>query len=427
MTKIKELREKAKKLEVEARGILEAVTDATPKADAEIANQKFDALMDERDGIVQQADREERSYLAQKDQEQRADREEREEREQRRPDAGEHRHNPGENVSDEYREAFRQYLACGANMEDLEKDARAALRAGVQEYRSQTAGTGAQGGFLVPTTLAGTINIAMAAHGPMMDKNIATEINLSSGAPFDLPKIDDTDKEADAHAEGDEPANDGSGDVVVGKTQLGAHALITPWIIWSFELAQDATFGFEALLGNLIGERLGRKGNKWLTVGTGAGQPLGFVTGAPVGHQSVSQAALTFDDVIDLEYSVDAAYRGGPKVRYQMHDQTVKLLRKIKDSNGRYIWSDGDVTKGVAPQLNGKPVSFNNAMAEVAAGAKSIAFGDFSQYYVRKVGNPLIGVAREKYFPNLGISGVHRIDGAPAHTKAIKVLQMAAA
>lgn len=80
----------------------------------------------------------------------------------------------------------------------------------------------------------------------------------------------------------------------------------------------------------------------------------------------------------------------------------------------------------MTPSLNGKPVSFNQAMAKIGASAKPISFGDFSQYYVRKVGNPLIGVAREKFFPNLGIMGVHRIDGAPGQTKAIKTLQMAA-
>ena len=74
-----------------------------------------------------------------------------------------------------------------------------------------------------------------------------------------------------------------------------------------------------------------------------------------------------------------------------------------------------------------KPVSFNQAMDQIGAGNKPIGFGDFSEYYTRKSGSPLIGVAREKFFPNLGIAGVHRIDGAPGQAKAIKTLQMAAA
>ncbi|WP_323783439.1 phage major capsid protein [Leisingera sp.] len=427
MSKIKELRDKAQKLLTEATGIRDGITEKTPKDEARAANEKFDAMMDQYDGLVKEADREERAWKAKQEEEQRREEREREEREERRPGQEERSHAPGENVSDEYREAFRQYLASGADLSELSKEARDALRSGFREIRTQTTGTGANGGILVPTTLASSINIAAAAHGPMMDKNIATEINLSNGAPFDLPKVDDTAEEANLHTEGDEGVDDNSGDIVLAKTSLLAYALVTPWIKWSFELAQDSSFGFEALLAKLIGERIGRKGNAWLTVGSGTNEPLGFVTGAPVGHTAAAAAALTFDEIMDLEHSVDPAYRGGPKVRFQMHDQTVKALRKLKDTNGRYIWSDGDVTKGVPATLNSKPVSFNQAMAQIGASAKPIAFGDFSEYYVRKVGNPLIGVAREKFFPNLGIMGVHRVDGAPAQTKAIKTLQMAAA
>ncbi|KIC25400.1 phage major capsid protein [Leisingera sp. ANG-S3] len=426
MSKIKELRDKAQKVLTEATGIRDSINEKTPKDEARAANEKFDTLMDQYDDLVKEADREERAYKAQQEEEHRREEQEREEREDRRPGQEERSHVPGDNVSGEYREAFRQFLASGADLSELSKEARDALRAGYREERAQSTGSGATGGFLVPTTLANAINIAAAAHGPMMDSNIATEINLSNGAPFDLPKVDDTAEEANPHTEGDEGVDDDSGDIVIAKTSLLAYALVTPWIKWSFELAQDSSFGFEALLAKLIGERIGRKGNAWLTVGSGTNEPLGFVTGAPVGHTAAAAGALTFDEIMDLEHSVDPAYRGGPKVRFQMHDQTVKALRKLKDTNGRYIWSDGDVTKGVPATLNNKPVSLNQAMAQIGASAKPIAFGDFSEYYVRKVGNPLIGVAREKFFPNLGIMGVHRIDGAPAQTKAIKTLQMAA-
>jgi len=427
MSKIKELREKAQTLLTEATSLRDGITDKTPLEEARAANDKFDAMMDQYDGLIKEAEREERAAKAQREAEERREQEERAERESRRPGQNETRHQPDADVSEEYREAFRLYLATGADLSELDREAREALRRGYREDRAQNAGTGAQGGFLVPTTLAGFINVAAAAHGPMMDGQIATEINLANGAPFDLPTVDDTTQEAKPHTEGDEGKDDDSGDIALGKTTLLAYALATPWIKWSFELAQDSAFGFEPLLGKLIGERIGRKGNAWLTTGSGNNEPLGFVTGAPVGHVAAATTALTFDEILDLEHSVDPAYRGGPKVRYQMHDQSVKALRKLKDGNGRYLWSDGDVTKGVPATLNGRPVSFNQAMAQIGAGTKPIAYGDFSEYYVRKVGNPLLGVAREKFFPNLAIMGVHRIDGAPAQTKAIKVLQMKAA
>lgn len=427
MSKIKELRTKAQQITADARALMDGINDDTPADKAKEAETQFDTMMEERDRLVAQADRLERLESSEREQEERQEEREREERESRRPDNAGSAFTPEGETSDEYREAFRAYLASGADISALDNEVREVLRQGAREYRTQTTGTATAGGNLVPETLAKFINVAAAAHGPMMDGNIATEINLPNGAPFAIPTVDDTDEEAAAHTEGGEPADDNSGDITVLKETLGAYPLITPWIKWSFELAQDESFGFESLLGKLIGERFGRKGNKLLTVGSGTNEPLGFVTASQVGKAATSAVAITFDDIIDLEHSVDPAYRNNPKVRFQMHDQTVKVLRKIKDNEGRYIWSDGDVTKGVPQTLNGKAVSFNQAMAEIAANAKPIAFGDFGEYYVRKVGNPLIGVAREKFWPNLGIAGVHRIDGGIGHSRALKVLQMAAA
>lgn len=427
MTKIKELRNKAQKTLKDAEAVRAEITDDMKPEEVRAKQDQFDTMMGEYDDLVKEADREERLYNAQQAEERRREDEERERR-NRRPGGDDQTFDPVQDGgSDEYREAMRQLLANGGETDGLDPEVRSALRHGARELRAQTAGAGNQGGYLVPTTLAGFINVAMAAHGPMMDAGIATEIKLATGAPFDIPTVDDTGNEASARAEGSNGLDDGSGDVVLGKAQLLAYTMATPWIRWSFELAQDSSFGFEKLLGKLIGERLGRKGNRWLTVGSGNNEPLGFVTAAPVGKVATAANFVTFDNIMELEHSVDPAYRGGPKVRFQMHDNTVLALRKIKDTTGKYIWSDGDVTKGVPATLNSKPVSFNQAMDEIGADAKPIAFGDFSEYYVRKVGNPLLGLAKEKFFPDLGVMGVHRIDGAPGQAKAIKTLQMAAA
>jgi HK97 family phage major capsid protein len=425
--KVKELRAKAKKAQTEAEELRATITDDMSNDDANRVFAQFETIMDDADRWVREAKSEERAARAMRDAEETREREERQARDARRPGQDADAQVPGDQSGDQYREAFREYLAAGAIMADVSAESRGVLSGARQEFRAQAGATGPAGGYLVPTTLAGFINVAMAAHGPMMDPEIATEINLPSGAPFDLPKVDDTEQEAAAHAENAEPVDDGSGDIVLGKDTLNAYMLITPWIRWSYELAQDSSFAFEALLGKLIGERLGRMGNKWLTIGSGTAQPQGFVTGALVGRTAAAQTAITFDDILHLEHSVEPAYRNNPKVGFQMHDDTILLLRKIKKANGDYIWSEGNVTAGVPQSLNGKPVRFNQAMATVAADAKPIAFGDFGEYYVRKVGDPVLGTVTEKFWPNLGIAGVHRIDGALATQKALKVLQMAAA
>jgi hypothetical protein len=60
------------------------------------------------------------------------------------------------------------------------------------------------------------------------------------------------------------------------------------------------------------------------------------------------------------------------------------------------------------------------AMVDMATGTKSVIYGDFSKYYVRKVGTPIIGVRREYYWPNIGLAGVVRLDGDLIQTGAVK-------
>lgn len=427
MAKIKELREEAKRIETEARAKLDASGTETDATKSAALSDEFDTLMDKRDALVAQADRLERSdeaRAASEEAEERAARNSRDAREQRRPGASGADFTPEDGQAPDYREHFRDLIASGGEVSELSVEARTALRGAFSavEGRAQTAGAATGGGYTVPTTLAAQIAIAMKAYGPMWDEDVATVLTTATGAPIILPTIDDTDAELQAHAEGADLVDDGSGDVTVGKEELTAYTRVTPWIKWSLELAQDSGFSWEAILARLIAARAGRKANAELTNGTGTGQALGFMTASALGKASASNVVLTFDEIIDLYHSVDPAYRLAPKVRFQMHDQTVKLVRKIKDGEGNYVWSDGDVTKGTPATLLGKPVSFNQAMDQMGASKKPIAFGDFGEFYVRKVGAPMLGVAKEKFFPNMGIAGVLRYDGGIGTAGAIRHL-----
>lgn len=424
MTKVKELRSAAQAITVEARALLETITPDMSAETAASVELRYDAMMADRENKVAQATRFEQSDAAIAADEARADAEARAAH-ARRP------HSPAsftpESAAprDEHREAFKAMLQAGGDFSEMSTEARAALRGLTQEFRTQTTGP-TSAGVLVPTTLAASINIAMALHGPMYDGDVVTEISLANGAPFDLPQVDDTDSEAAAASEGAVPADDDSADLTINKASLGAFDFITPWIKWSLALSMDSGFGYEALLSKIIGEQLGRKANRALTTGTGSGQPLGVVNGSLLGVTAASATLITFDNIKDLIHSVDPAYRSAPKARFMMHDNSVKALSKIKDSNGVFIWQYGDVSKGVPATLEGKPVSINQAMAGAEAASKPIIFGDMAEYYTRKAGAPLIGVAREKFFPNTGLAGVIRLDGAVGTAKAIRHLAMAA-
>lgn len=129
--------------------------------------------------------------------------------------------------------------------------------------------------------------------------------------------------------------------------------------------------------------------------------------------------------MIDLQHSVNAAYRRSPKCRWMFRDTTLASIRKLKDGQGNYLWQMGDVRVGAPDLILGKPYSVNDDTPAIATGNKSVLFGDFGRYTVRKVGRPLIGTVRERFWPKIGLAGLIRLDGELLDAGAVKALQQA--
>lgn len=416
MSRITELREKQAALVAQARERLDEINANTDESRAAELESHHDAAMAEHDRIDKQIEREERMERV----EQRAN----ELREQRRPIPKDGDEQRGDSAQIEYRQVFAKVI-CGTEVSELSAEERQVLRKGYDaEFRAQSAGTTTAGGFTVPTELLAEIEKAMKAWGPMYDSDICRVITTSGGNPLKLPTVDDTGVTAEPHTENAALTDDGGKDVTFGQKSLDAYAFDTEFVRWSWELDADSIFNMEALLGELLGERLARIANKQLTIGTGTSAPHGIVPASSLGVTAVATAAITFDELIDLEHSVDPAYRKAPGVGYMLNDQTFKAIRKLKDQEGRYIWQQGDVKNGAPGTLNGRPYHVNQDMAEIAAGAKAVLFGDFKKYWVRKVGAPVIGVLRERFWPDLGIAGLIRFDGELAQPGAVKHLVM---
>ena len=420
MSRIVELREKQARIHAAAQSKLNEITDTTEEARAAEINREFDAMLAEFDQIGAQIEREQkleraRNVLNQPD--------------PRRPNTDGRAEGSDDGKPVTYREAFAEYLRNAGDMGSMRPDARAVLQSGFEEIeqRAQTAGTGSQGGFTVPTELQAILIRAMKDWGPMYDEDICTVINTASGNPMPMPFVDDTAKVAAAQSEGVTLTDDGSEDVVFAQRQLDAFSASTEWLRVSFELANDSIFNMEQLLGSLLGERLGRRANLWLTTGTGTGQPNGIITAATLGVTAASATAVTADEIIGLQHAVDPAYRRSPKCRWMFHDNIMLAIRRLKDGQGNYLWQMGDVRTGQPDLLLGKPYSVNQDMASAqATTARIIAFGDFSKYYVRKVGSPLIGAIQDKdFWPGFGIAGYIRLDGELADTGAVKYLRNA--
>ncbi|MBZ9873483.1 phage major capsid protein [Mesorhizobium sp. BR1-1-9] len=414
MALITELRAKQATLVAEARERLDQIGAATDTARAAELEVQHDAAMAEYDKLEARIEREEKLAGLEK----RAE----ELRGKQRPisrDSEARGQDDGQTI--EYRHVFAK-MVCGVAPDELSAEERAVLATGRAEFRTQTAGTTTAGGFTVPTELKSEIIRSVLAWGPMYDPGVATEMVTSSGNPIKIPTVNDTTVPAVDHTEGTALTDDGGSDATFGQKSLDAYAFDTEFIRWSWELDMDSVFNMEALLGSLLGERLGRIANLRLTTGSGASAPNGIVTASSLGVTAAAVAAITFDEIIDLEHSVDPAYRGSPKAAYMLNDTTLKAIRKIKNGSGDYVWQMGDVQKGVPGSLNGRKYWINQAMASPATGNKTMLFGDLSKYFVRKVGSPVIGVMRERFWPDLGIAGLIRFDGELGDQAAVRHL-----
>jgi HK97 family phage major capsid protein len=414
MSKLK-LRERMAELATEARNELNKITDTTPASEAKEIEARFDAIMAEHDAIAARLEREEK--LAKVEERMNAP-------DPRRPQGNGEARGEDKGKTLEYRQVFAKAI-CGP-LDNLTAEERQLLMQHQAEFRAQTAGTTTAGGFTVPTTLADEIILSMLAWGPMYDEAVATVFSTSSGNPMKIPTVNDTAVTAEAHTEATALTDDGGKDVTFGQKALDAYAFDTEFVRWSWELDMDSIFSMEKLLAALLGERLGRIANLQLTTGTGSSAPNGIVTASTLGKTAASATAITWDEIFDLEHSVNPAYRQSPKCRYMFNDTTLLAARKLKDGQGNYLWQMGDVQKGTPASFNGRPYSINQAMDSIAAAKKVMLFGDFGKYFVRKVGTPVIGVLRERFWPDLGIAGLIRFDGELGDTAAVKHLITAA-
>ena len=410
-----DLHEKRGRLVTQAREALEEIKKNTDESRAAELEARHDAIMADFDKLDATIKREEKVA----DAERRAE----EARAKMRPipSDGEARGQDQGN-SPEYRMVFAKVI-CGMQ-DDLTAEERAVLRHGVTKFesRAQTAGTTTAGGFTVPTELATFIDRAMKAWGPMYNEDITTVMTTASGNPMKIPTVDDTSVTATAHTEATALGDTGGKDVTFGQKSLDAFTFDTDFVRWSWELSMDSIFAMEQLLGELLGERLARIANVQLTTGTGSSAPNGIVTASALGKTAASATAITADEIIDLLHSVDPAYRQSPKARFMFNDSTLAAIRKLKDGQGNYLWQMGDVTAGQPGTLLGYRYSVNQAMDSIATAKKVVLFGDFGKYYVRKVGGPVVGVMRERFWPDLGIAGLIRFDGEIGQSAAVKHL-----
>jgi HK97 family phage major capsid protein len=281
------------------------------------------------------------------------------------------------------------------------------------------------GGYLVPTGFVSMLEIAMLQWDAM--RQVADIIRTDTGEDIAWPMANDSSNEGEVI--GENRAHNEQ-DVAVQQKKLGSYEFSSKIVRVSNRLLRDSAFDLVQTIAELLGERIGRRQNRAFTVGSGASEPTGIVTDATLGKTAASASAITHDEIIDLIHSVDPAYRRGPSVGFMMHDAIIAVVRKLKDSQGRYLWEDS-TQAGQPPRLRGYPVWVNNSMASaLASNAKVMLFGDFSKYKIRDVGTVRLKRLVERYgeYDQDGFVAIMSSDGKllDAGTAPVKYLANAA-
>lgn len=280
--------------------------------------------------------------------------------------------------------ALRAFLSGGVmNMAEADR-ARMLARQTPDIRAAMSTTTASEGGYTTSPEYQKSLEAAMKAFGGM--RQVASVIRTATGTQMNFPTADATAEEGEIIGQNTAVT---ALDTAFGNATMDVFKYSSKKIALPFELVQDSFLDIEVYVQAIQGMRLGRIQNRHQTVGTGSGQPNGIVTASTSGKVGTTGQTLTvtYDDLVDLEHSVDPAYRIG-NVGYMFHDSTLKVLRKLKDSQGRPIFVPGYETgnPGGAPdRIMGRPITINQHMPVMAANAKSILFGQFSKYLIRDV------------------------------------------
>lgn len=326
-----------------------------------------------------------------------------------------------------YSRAFNRFVRFGKD--GLEGEDVAALRAGrpnlndPAEARTLSSILGTAGGYLVTPSFQTAINETQKFFGGAL--TVGAEVwNTASGEDIYYPTNDDTANVGEIIAQG---GTVGSQDMTFGQKKVGAFMGTSKMVKVPLQLLADESFGLEAYLGRKLGERLARLKNLKFTIGTGhPNEPEGMVTGATSTVTTAGATAITLNEFIDLEFSVDPAYRNSPRCKYMMADSALKLARKLQDTTGRPLW-EPSVKEGVPSVFNGRAYEINNDMPAPTASNKAVLFGDFYEFYViRNVGSTVMFRLNELYIENLqqGFFAIERFDGGVKNTAAVKAMTM---
>ncbi len=311
-----------------------------------------------------------------------------------RPQAGKPEEKPKTGrASDEYRKAM--LTALRSNFKQVSN----ILQEGVD----------ADGGYLVPDEYDSRLIDTLGEENIM--RKLATTITTSGEHKINIAAT----KPAASWIE--EGAALTFGDATFSQILLDAHKLHVA-IKVTEELLYDNAFNLESYILTQFGKALANAEEDAFLNGSGTGRPLGLFAATGGGQVADTVTTVKADDMINLVYALKRPYR--KNAAFILNDKSLAVLRKLKDTNGAYIWQPS-YQAGEPDRLLGYPV-YTSAYAPETA----IAFGDYSYYNIGDRGSRSFSELRELFAGNgmIGYVAKERVDGKLILAEAVQILKI---
>lgn len=214
------------------------------------------------------------------------------------------------------------------------------------------------------------------------------------------------------------------GDAKFDQIVLDAHKLHVAVKVTE-ELLYDNAFNLENHLISQFSKALANAEEESFLNGDGVNKPLGIFAAKGGGEIGVTTTSdkISSDDILSLVYALKRPYR--KNAAFILNDGTLAMLRKLKDSNGAYIWQPS-YQQGEPDRLLGYPVYTSAFSPEVAKGQPAIAFGDFSYYNIGDRGIRSFQELKELFAGNgmVGFVAKERVDGKLVLPEAVQILKV---
>ena len=276
-------------------------------------------------------------------------------------------------------------------------------------------GTGSEGGYLVPEEYQKTILEKLAE----LSRTRAISTVISTSSTRNIP----IGGELPNFAWVDENGAYGESNTSFAKAQLGAYK-VGGIIKVSEELLQDSAIDLETYLSGLIARGIASIEGNAFAIGDGSKKPTGY-TNKTADITLSTTDGVTADELIDIYFALKAPYRAN--ATWRLNGATLKLIRKLKDNNGSYIYSPA-MQVGERDILLGRPIEEDPYLPVPGANNKIITLGDFSYYYIADRGNMEIQRLIERYadLGQVGFKVTKRVDAKITVDEAFVVAQNAA-